>query len=549
MERSCFSKVFAISAVMMTFFALFYYGFGLGLPMKLAMPTLTGASTPVPATNPGSSDPVGDEWPMFHGALDHAGVTATTPVQGTGPLWNYTTGASVSSSPAVSGGHVYVGSFNDKVYCLDATTGAHVWHYATSNVIWSSSPAVAGSLVYVGSEDNYVYCLNANTGAFGWSYHTNNQVDSSPAITGWFLYIGSRDGYVYCLDASVGTKVWNYNVSGPAVEASPAIWNGRVYVANWENYSSPQSRNNLYCLNATSGTKFWNYTTGDYMESAPAVAGGYVYVGSNDHKLYCLNANTGIKQWSFTTGGWVASSPAIAGTRVYFGSCDGYIYCLDASTGAMVWNRPTTAANAIFSSPAVAAGRVYVGTRDYKIYCLNATTGTLLWSYTTGGYVDSSPAIAGGRVYVGSGDGKVYCLPMILTASSPGNFTATAGNARVVLSWQTPSSNAGVPITGYKIYRGTSAGAETYYVTVGNVTTSNDTSVTNGQTYYYKVCAVNSGDEGAQSNEVTVTPTAGSSTPPSTPSSVSGFPFTFLVGIVAAGLTFILVRNKRKFTQ
>ena len=60
------------------------------------------------------------------------------------------------------------------------------------------------------------------------------------------------------------------------------------------------------------------------------------------------------------------------------------------------------------------------------------------------------------------------------------------------LSWSAPS-NGGAAITGYKVYRGTTSGNETLLTTLGNVTSFDDTGVSNGTTYYYKVSAVNVG--------------------------------------------------------
>ena len=37
-------------------------------------------------------------------------------------IWSYTTGNGVASSPAVTGGVVYVGSYDNKVYALNAGT-------------------------------------------------------------------------------------------------------------------------------------------------------------------------------------------------------------------------------------------------------------------------------------------------------------------------------------------------------------------------------------------------------------------------------------------
>lgn len=115
---------------------------------------------------------------MRGGQLNHTGVATTLPVQGTGPSWIYTTGNGVDSSPAVADGRVYVGSYDDNVYCLNATTGAKLWNYTTGNKVFST-PAVADGRVYVGSDDYNIYCLNATTGALMWSYFTMSSVTSS----------------------------------------------------------------------------------------------------------------------------------------------------------------------------------------------------------------------------------------------------------------------------------------------------------------------------------------------------------------------------------
>ena len=63
--------------------------------------------------------------------------------------------------------------------------------------------------------------------------------------------------------------------------------------------------------------------------SSPTVAGGIVYVGSEDGKLYIFDATC--RQacrslWSYTTGDTIQSSPAIAGGIVYIVSMDRKLY-------------------------------------------------------------------------------------------------------------------------------------------------------------------------------------------------------------------------------
>jgi fibronectin type 3 domain-containing protein len=107
--------------------------------------------------------------------------------------------------------------------------------------------------------------------------------------------------------------------------------------------------------------------------------------------------------------------------------------------------------------------------------------------------------------------------------SPPQSLTAKAGNGSVNLSWSAPGSNGGSPVTGYNVYRGTSAGGESATPIATNVTGTsfNDTSVNNGTTYYYTVAAVNAVGVSLPSNEASATPQA---TVPSTPS-----------GLVASG--------------
>ena len=123
--------------------------------------------------------------------------------------WEYETGSNVSSSPAVSEGYVYVGSDDDKVYCLNAETGAMEWKYSTGDWVFSSL-AVTGDYVYVGSDDNKVYCLNAETGDKEWEYTTGDHVISSPAVAGGYVYVGSYDNKFYCLKTVTGdTGSWS----------------------------------------------------------------------------------------------------------------------------------------------------------------------------------------------------------------------------------------------------------------------------------------------------------------------------------------------------
>jgi titin len=73
----------------------------------------------------------------------------------------------------------------------------------------------------------------------------------------------------------------------------------------------------------------------------------------------------------------------------------------------------------------------------------------------------------------------------------------------VDLAWSVPSSNGGSAITGYQIYRGTSAGTETLLTTVAASARSyHDQATIRNRRYYYVIRAVNAVGTGPQSSEV-----------------------------------------------
>src|SRR5271157_5063829 len=96
-----------------------------------------------------------------------------------------------------------------------------------------------------------------------------------------------------------------------------------------------------------------------------------------------------------------------------------------------------------------------------------------------------------------------WTQPTVPTA--PQSVSAAAGNGQVVLNWAAPASNGGSPITGYTIYQGTTSGSEALLATIGNVLTYTGTGLTNGQTYYFKVAALNIMGTGTNSTEVNAT--------------------------------------------
>src|SRR5260370_11106952 len=107
-------------------------------------------------------------WPMFGFGSQHShanpyeDVLNPTNVSNLVLDWTAITGDRIYSTPAVVNGVVYVGSWDHKLYALNATTGTTLWTATTGDYI-QSSPAVVNGIVYVGSYDGKLYAFNAAT--------------------------------------------------------------------------------------------------------------------------------------------------------------------------------------------------------------------------------------------------------------------------------------------------------------------------------------------------------------------------------------------------
>jgi outer membrane protein assembly factor BamB len=264
--------------------------------------------------------------------------------------WDYFT-----SSPAVAGDLVIVGSGDGNVYALDAASGTERWRVQTGGRV-RSSPAVADGLAYVGSADGYLYAIDLETGNVRWRFETDGvsfgsaefgfdrkTIQSSPAVTGGRVFFGSRDGKFYAVDAVTGELAWRFDHTTPWVPSSPAIYQGSAIVGTSDGLF-------LHAMDVETGEEIWRFETGDRVFSSPAVSAGIVYVGVHSGRFLALDAATGILGWELRFGGGVMSSPVIDDGSVYFGCDDGSVYAVRLDDGpaprrAVYWDAERTGWN------------------------------------------------------------------------------------------------------------------------------------------------------------------------------------------------------------
>ncbi|MBV9953603.1 MAG: fibronectin type III domain-containing protein [Acidimicrobiia bacterium] len=125
------------------------------------------------------------------------------------------------------------------------------------------------------------------------------------------------------------------------------------------------------------------------------------------------------------------------------------------------------------------------------------------------------------------GDGSICPLGATTGGGStapdaPIDLAATPGDGSANLGWTAPASDGGSPITGYNVYEGTGAGAESDTPLNASPLPPDTTSfpvtgLDNGTTYFFTVKAVNDAGESVASNEASATPTGPTGTVPGAP--------------------------------
>jgi outer membrane protein assembly factor BamB len=211
--------------------------------------------------------------------------------------WRTATGGRVRSSPAVASGRVYVGSADGRVYALDLATGAVKWRYETEGVqldsrnfgydrrTVQSSPAVSGGAVFVGARDGFLYAIDATTGQLRWRFdHKISWVNTSPAVLDTTVYAGSSDGqFVQAVHARTGRELWRAKTG--VTWSSPAIAGDVVYAGD--------GAGRVNAFDRRTGSPLWSFRTGSQVYGSPVPSGDLVVVGSTDGSVYALRVGSG----------------------------------------------------------------------------------------------------------------------------------------------------------------------------------------------------------------------------------------------------------------
>jgi outer membrane protein assembly factor BamB len=211
----------------------------------------------------------------------------------------------ISGTPVISDGNVYFdwsddGSAQiDTVFALGAFSGNPIWKTALpEGNVQSCYTLYLGSL-FVPTNDGPLYALDILDGTISWTNidSQGGYWDSSPVVDDGVIYIGCYDGYVRAIDVNNGLTIWQTQIFTGAVEATPAFYDGVVYVG----------ASMVFALSAADGDTLWSIDIGG-IHGSPGMADGVLYWGdtSTGGIIHAVEMATGFEVWSYTvTGGSV----------------------------------------------------------------------------------------------------------------------------------------------------------------------------------------------------------------------------------------------------
>jgi polyvinyl alcohol dehydrogenase (cytochrome) len=169
----------------------------------------------------------------------------------------------------------------------------------------------------------------------------------------------------------------------------------------------------------------------------PTIAGGWLFVGSQNGSVYALDAHSGCIRWVFSADGGVRTAisvgPRAGGAAVYFGDTGAQAYALDAASGALLWKTKIEAhpLARITGAPTLYRGRLYVPMSSYEesqgarpeygcctfrgsLSALDAKSGNVLWrTYMISGEPQPRGKSSSGATLYGPAGAPIWSAPTI----------------------------------------------------------------------------------------------------------------------------------------
>ena len=121
---------------------------------------------------------------------------------------------------------------------LDPTNAANpiVWAFSETTSLESGiygTPAIVGDTIIVTTDGGRLIGLDRRTGFLQWEHRLPGPLWASPVVVDDVLLVGDCSGFFHAFDvadpAVLPPELWSIEL-GSCIEATPAVWDGRIYL-------------------------------------------------------------------------------------------------------------------------------------------------------------------------------------------------------------------------------------------------------------------------------------------------------------------------------
>ena len=288
-------------------------------------------------------------------------------------------------------------AFGQAVHAVDLDNGQEVWRFPQEpvrNQLFYAAPALTESgLVVVGSYDNKVFALEAATGDLAWTFDgAQERIVGAPVADGEVVYVPSADGTVFALGTEDGEPVWTFTADGH-VWASPLVVDDRIFIGSMSHM--------VYALDRGTGHELWSHDAGGAIVDSPSLVDGVLVVGALGQPLTALDPATGELRWTAESERWIWASAASQDGLAYFGEIGGRLAAASVTDGTVLEEQQLE--SAITGRPAIAGELLYVATETGTVHALQLGDLGSEWAeLVPGSKLYGPPVVQGDLVLVGA---------------------------------------------------------------------------------------------------------------------------------------------------